>query len=143
MGMTALVCSRLTTSDTAYVPPTQNPLAILSALKLGFFLSVMLVFVSIAQRFLGPHWVYLVTFLGALIEIRGVIMAIATLHLIAKLQTAQAVTLIILALTSTFLTKFLIVWTVGSKRFAFYTSGLLLSMVILMIAAWVTQMSFF
>lgn len=115
----------------------QNPLSIISALRLALFLAGMLISVTLAQRVFGKHGVLLISFLGGMFEIRGVTLAVATLHSAGKMMSLESIHNLYSALVASFLTKFVVLWGSGRGRFTFYTSALLALMVALLIGVWV------
>lgn len=135
MAIVALFISQFATQS-HYIPATENPLVISSAVKLGLFLGSMLILVSLTQHYLGSEWISLITFFTGLFEIRGVTLALATLHQVGSLNSQQAIQQIIIALTASFISKYGLVWSMGTKRFAIISSALLTLMLVLLLSLW-------
>lgn len=138
-GILASITSLLFTKKARQIkqfPPPRNPLAIVSAIRLASFLAGMLIAVSIAQRILGSQWALLITFLGGLVEIHGVTLAIATLFNAGKINGIQAMSNLNIALIASFVSKYFIIWSLGRTRYTVYTSSFLGLMLSLLIMIW-------
>lgn len=138
-GIFALFLSQFVV-ESHYIPRTSNPLAIFSALKMAAFLACMLFFVTSVKHLLGPNWLYAATFLAGFIEIRGVTLAIATLHHLKKITTIEGLNLILTAISASFITKAIIISFFGKKRFAIYTGCMLCVMLLITVSIWFIQL---
>lgn len=85
--------------------PLGNPLSIISAIKLGTFLTIMILVVELSERFLGNTMTKLVTFLGALFELQGVAVASANMFLNEKITLDMAASMVWLAVLGSLASK--------------------------------------
>lgn len=84
---------------------TKNPLRIVSALKMGALLMALILVVELTQRYLGPTYTTLVTFLAGLFELDAVIIAGANLFEIEGLTLRTAGSNIFIAIIASLLSK--------------------------------------
>lgn len=131
----ALGIGKYSPSDNIY-PVPKNPLSILSAIRLAAFLALMLIIVTIAERTLGHVGAKFVIFITGLVEIHGVILAIATLFHQGQLSAIEAINDIGIAITASFVSKMIIIWGVTRGRFAIMTSVLLIAMLLTFCMTW-------
>lgn len=108
----------------------KNPLDFLSILKLTLFIGSTLILVSLAKRYLGTGAAQIVAFLGGLFELHSVSLTTASLYLTHKLKLTEAQTILSIATLASFISKFFILWSLARNRFAFWTSLLLLILLI-------------
>lgn len=121
---------------TDHYPTPKNPLSFLAALRLASFLGAMLIIVTLAQQLLGTKGSQLIIFLGGLVEIHGVALALATLHHEGQMTAVNAMNNLGLAIIASFISKYVIVWSVARGRFAVYATLLLSLMLGLFSAVW-------
>ena len=120
-----------------HFPVPQNPLALWSALRLAALLVGMVVLVNLAQYLFG-HWgMQVVVFLGGLVDMNGVILAIATLYQKGQLSAAQAINNLGIAVLASFVSKYVITWSLIRNHYATLVSLFMTLMVLLYVAAWV------
>jgi len=99
-----------------------NPLHILSILKLSLLIGGMIALVSLAQHYLGINGIFIVSFLGGLFEIHSTTLATSLLYLANQLSINSAGLILSIAIFSSFLSKYFLVWTLCPRRFAFQLS---------------------
>lgn len=116
------------TNHNEILTDTPNPLDVLSVFRLALFIGGMIVLVALARRFLGVHGMQLVSFTGALFELHAVSLATATLYASNKLGLGEAELNLALAVLATFVSKFILLWTLARNRFAVITSAIMLLM---------------
>lgn len=116
------------TSEEAIINGSSNPLDIKSVLRLAVFIGGMLILIGIAQHYVGETGIRIVAFLGGLFELHSVTLAVVALFLAGKLTQLQANEAIMLAVAATFVSKFILLWTLSRNRFAMITSFFLLLM---------------
>jgi uncharacterized membrane protein (DUF4010 family) len=121
-----------------HYPVPKNPLSLKAAIELAAFLAGMLIIVTLSERWLGTIGSQVVVFLGGLVGIQGVILAIASLYHQGTLSAIQSMNNIGIAVLASFISKFVIIWTVLRPRHAIIITLLLLLMVIIFIICWLS-----
>ena len=106
----------------------KNPLDFKSITYLSLMIGSMIIIVAVAKLFVGTEGVQVISFLGGLFELHGVSLAAATLFVSGKLALLDARAALLLALAASFITKFILLWSIARNRFAVITSILLLIM---------------
>lgn len=106
----------------------KNPLDFKSIAYLSLMIGSMIIVVAFAKGFVGTEGVQIISFLGGLFELHGVSLATATLFISGKLALLDARTAILLALAASFVTKFILLWSIARNQFAVITSVFLLLM---------------
>ena len=89
----------------------------------------MYIIVAMARQFLGVEAVGVITFLGGLFETHSVILANAILFSGKRLTVAEAADLIYIAVISSFVSKYVLVWIFARNRFALNMSLLMLLLI--------------
>ena len=107
---------------------SMNPLDFKAVLRLAIFISTMLILVATAKHYLGSTAVHTLAFLAGLFEVHSTTMATATLHAHQLLILNEARSIIALAIGSSYITKFVILFTSARNRFGFITAASLLAM---------------
>ena len=110
--------------QTLTIPP--NPLDFKSITYLSLMIGGMIIIVAIAKQFVGPEGVELITFLGGFFEIHGVSLATATLYIGGKIAIIDARNALLLAIAASYITKFILLWSIARNKFAALTSLMLL-----------------
>jgi uncharacterized membrane protein (DUF4010 family) len=105
-----------------------NPLDVRSILRLACFIGGMVFLIGLAQFYFGARGIQLLAFLGGLVQLHSVTYAAATLYTTGKLIANITCVTLLLALLASFITKFILVWTLARNRFALLTSVFLLLM---------------
>jgi uncharacterized membrane protein (DUF4010 family) len=140
--VTALVSALVAITIGYYVeikdhfPQPTNPLALFSALRLAAFLAGMVILVSIANYVFGQYGLLISVFLGGLVELNGVILAVATLFQKGQITQLQAINQVGFAIMASFVSKYLITWIMVINRYTVYVTVLLGMMIVLYCAAW-------
>ena len=116
-----------TASQDPFVLP-RNPLNILAVLRLSLFIGAMITLVALAKHYVGSEGTFLISFLGGLFAIQGVMLATAVFYVSGKLPLLEASWVLMAAILATFVSKFFLLWTLTPRRFALYTSLLLLGL---------------
>lgn len=133
MAITGLIATTVTlkkdTTKSAF-PYIGNPLDVRSILKLSLFIGGMIFFAALVNFYIGSKGINFIAVLGGLFEIHGTCLAVATLFVNGKLSLFDAEIAIALAIMSSFITKFVLLWTLTRDRFALITSLLLLTMML-------------
>lgn len=124
-GVSAVLVFHRNPNEDVMTEP-MNPLDIKSVLKIAAFIAVMIIFTTIAKRYLGTHGAQLAAFLGGLFEAHGVTLATATLYVQKDLNLLDAEHVLAAAIVASFITKFFLLWTMAHNRFAVWTTLLLL-----------------
>jgi len=107
----------------------RNPLDFKSVFYLSSVIAGMLFIVALAKRYVGTDFVYLITFLGGLLEVHSVSLATATLFVGNKLSLIDAKTNLYLALIASYITKYVLLWGVARDRFALLSTIFLTVMI--------------
>lgn len=105
-----------------------NPLDFKAVLRLAIFISIMLILVATAKNYLGSAAVHTLAFLAGLFEVHSTTMATATLHAHQLLILNEARSIIAIAIGSSYVTKFIILFISARNRFGFITATSLLAM---------------
>lgn len=109
----------------AVISTPPSPLNIKSVIYLASLIAGMLLIVAVTKRYVGIEGVQVVSFLGGLFELHSVSLATATLYVSGKLTLADARMALLLALLASYLTKFILLWSIARDKFALLTSLLL------------------
>ncbi len=120
---------------TAYVSEAGNPLDFKSILRLALFIGGMLILVAIVKRYIGIEGVRAISFFGGLFELHGVSLANATLFIENKLTLQEAALSLGLALSATYVTKFILLWSLARNKFVYITTLFLSAMLIVGVLA--------
>src|SRR3990167_812809 len=131
MIITSLIIGGLLTK---FIPKKSNPLSVnklnpinlLAILYMVGFISLLLVIMSLVEHFIGGKGVLFASFLGGLFELHGITLATALLYVENQLSLTLAAQALYIAITASFLSKLFLLWILTSYRFAFYSSCLLL-----------------
>lgn len=102
-----------------------NPIDLKSVFKLAAFFSILLLVVSISNKWLGSTAASATVFLGALVELQGVVYSTAELVSHGDLAKSDAVINIGLAISASVLSKVLILLFLNRGRFAVVMSAIL------------------
>ena len=112
-----------------YTPsPLSNSINLLSIFSTSLYIGLMLVLIAIAKRYISTKGVLLIAFLGGLFEIHGISFATALLYLGDQLPATDARSVLYLAILASFISKFVLLWTLSPRRFALQTSLFLLGL---------------
>lgn len=106
----------------------KNPLDFKSITYISLMIGGMIIIVAAAKQFVGTEGVQIISFLGGLFELHGVSLATATLYTSGKLLLSDARAALLLALAASFVTKFILLWSIARNQFAVITSTFLLFM---------------
>ena len=111
-------------------PHFSNPLSLPSILSTALFLGFMLMLIVIAKRYLSTQGVLLISFFGGLIEIHGISLATALLYLENKIPLNEAKLVLYVAIIASFVSKFILLWTLTPYRFALQLSFVLMTLLV-------------
>ena len=103
-----------------------NPISLTAIVRTSFFIGLMLILIAIAKRFISIKGILLVSFLGGLFQIQGISLATALLYLGKQLSVHDVRLVIYVAILASFISKFILLWLLTPRRFAFQTSLFLL-----------------
>ncbi len=123
--LTALLLSCQKKNEKALIN-IKSPLNLSSILKTSIFIALTLVLVVIAKRYVGTEGIFIVSFLGGLLEIHGISLATALLYLDHHLTSTTAISALSTAILASFISKFVLLWSLTPARFALETSLCLL-----------------
>jgi uncharacterized membrane protein (DUF4010 family) len=107
-----------------------NPLKLVSIFGTSIFIGFMLILITIAKSYVGTEGILIISFLGGLFEIHGISLATALLYLGHQLNISNAESVLYVAILASFISKFIILWSLTPYRFALYTSLFLLAMLL-------------
>lgn len=124
-GLIALAFAKKNNGTKIALQDLPNPLDFKSVLKLALIIFAMYIIVAMARQFLGVEAVGVITFLGGLFETHSVILANAILFSGKRLTVAEAADLIYIAVISSFVSKYVLVWIFARNRFALNMSLLM------------------
>ncbi|WP_367607097.1 MgtC/SapB family protein [Legionella sp. W05-934-2] len=110
------------------VKSSLKPLEIKSIVILATVLISILVLVTLTKRVIGEQAIYPLAFITGLFELQGMTYAIAVLFVNHQITITQALEILSLAITASYVSKFMIVWTIARNRFAAILSMLMLFM---------------
>lgn len=130
--VTGLVCAFVIFRNHAaaeLIPAPKNPLDVKSVLYLSALIGGMLILVALARRLIGTEAVHAIAFFGGLFEIHSVSLATATLFASNKITLVDAQLTLYLAILASFVTKFVLLWSLIKNRFSVITSSILILMV--------------
>jgi uncharacterized membrane protein (DUF4010 family) len=128
VGMLSLIPAFKKETCQRDISPSSNPLDLIAVLKLALLIGGMLIVTTIAQKYFNTRGVEFVAFLGGLFELHGISLAISTLFVETKIQQHTALIALGLAVLASFITKFILLWSLARNRFALITSSILLLM---------------
>lgn len=103
-----------------------NPLNLLSIFRISIFIALTLILVALAKHFIGSEGILMISFLGGLFEIHGISLATALLYLDHHITIHTASLVLYVAVLASFVSKFLLLWSMTPTRFALQTSLFLL-----------------
>lgn len=121
---------------TDQLPAPKNPLALWSAIKLALFLAALLIAVTLAQRFLGAFYAQLVIFLGGLVEMQGIGLALSILYHNGQINLHYAINSMGIAILASFFSKYVIAWSLIRNKYSVWLSLALGSMVVIYCLTW-------
>lgn len=107
-----------------------HPLKLVSIFGTSTFIGFMLILITIAKSYVGTEGILITSFLGGLFEIHGISLAMALLYLGHQLNISDAESVLYVAILASFISKFIILWSLTPYRFALYTSLFLLVMLV-------------
>jgi uncharacterized membrane protein (DUF4010 family) len=122
---------------TDHFPMPTNPLAMWAALKLAIVLGVMLVATSLAQRLFGNVGTQVVAFLGGLVEIHGVALALANMYQHQQITQEQAINGIGLSVFASIIAKYFIAASIVRNKYTLWVSLMLTVMLIVYSIFWI------
>lgn len=99
-----------------------NPLDVKSIVRLSLLVGGMIALAAVAQHFAGAYGIQALAFLGGLFEIHSVSLAVATMFVDHKISLLDASIALALAILASFISKFVLLWTLARNRFALLTS---------------------
>lgn len=105
-----------------------NPLDYRSIIRLSFFLGSMLFLVGLVERYMGTEAVKVVNFLGSLFQFQSVSLATAMLYTQNKISLYIATVSLLWGVLATYVSKFVLLWSLARNRFAVFTTLFLLAM---------------
>ncbi len=108
----------------------KNPLNLRRVIRLSIFILGMIILAALASRFFSTDAVGIVTFISAFFELHSASIANATLFLGFKLGLPSATQNQMLAISSSFFTKFILLGVLARNRFALISSAFLLLMLL-------------
>lgn len=97
-----------------------------SILGTSLLFGFMLILIAMAKQYISVNGIAWLSFLGGLVEIHGISLAAALLYLEHQLSVSDARLIIYAAILASFISKFFLLWTLTSCRFAAKTSLYLL-----------------
>jgi uncharacterized membrane protein (DUF4010 family) len=95
----------------------ENPLSLLSAIKLGCLIAGLIFFVHLSEHFLGNAFTQILTFLSALFELHGVVLANANLFENQNLGLEAASHDILLAVLASLVSKVLLTLVLAQGQY--------------------------
>ena len=99
-----------------------NPISLTSIIRTSLFIGLMLILIAIAKRFISIKGILFISFLGGLFQIQGISLATALLYLGHQLSSHDVTLVIYIAILASFISKFILLWSLTPSRFAFQTS---------------------
>lgn len=105
---------------------TIAPLRLSTIFISAILILIMLFLIAITKQYVGTHGIAVVLFLGGFFELHGVTLTTGLLFAEQQIQLQEAAFLLALAFLASFLTKFVLLWTLTPKRFAAWLSMFLL-----------------
>lgn len=113
-----------TKKSAAHLP--SKPIKLLSLFRTTGFMALMLLIIAVAKRYAGTKTILLLAFLSGLFEIHGISLATALLYLDNQLKTTDARSILYVAIAASFISKFVLLWALTPRHFAWQTSLVLL-----------------
>lgn len=107
-------------------PVLTNPLNYLSILATSIFIAFMLILIGLAKKYVGTKAILVVSFLGGLFEIHGISLATPLLYLQNQLSMTNAAMVLYVAILATYVSKFILLWSLNPAKFALKTSFIFL-----------------
>lgn len=99
-----------------------------STFRLAVIIITMLFLISLINRWLGPNGGKILAFFAGLFELQGVVFGTSSLFVQQKLSPDAAATALVLAAFASFVSKFILLWTLAGGRFSSWASASLLIM---------------
>ena len=90
----------------------------------------MLIAIAIIQRYVGTEGSLAAIFIAALFELHGVALATTLLFTEGQFSLPDTTTLISFAVIASFMSKYILLWTLGRNRFSAITSLFLSAMLL-------------
>lgn len=109
-----------------YLPVNNMTVDLFSILRSVLLIATILLLIGLTKRFLGTEEIFLISFLSGFFELHGVILAIGLLSAGNQLDLTTASFILGMALLASFITKFILLWMLTPRYFAFWTSIMLL-----------------
>lgn len=108
----------------------KNPLRLFSALKIGSFIMLFILVVELTQRYLGTAYTNVVTFLGGLFELDGVVIAGANMFNHQAIDLKAGANAIFIAITASMISKVILTAIIARSSYRIvvliFTSALLI-----------------
>lgn len=102
------------------------PLRISTILISALLILIMLFLIAITKQYVGTHGISVVIFLGGFFELHGTTLTTGLLFSEKQILIQEAAFLLSIAFIASFITKFILLWTLTPKRFAAWMSLFLL-----------------
>ena len=106
----------------------KSPIDLKSAIRFGLLFAAIMLLSSVFKIYFGPSSIFIIALLGGLIEVDAVIISLASLTP-ASISIVAAVEGIILAGLANTLSKFLLVYFMGTKKMAWEVGRVLLVLI--------------
>lgn len=116
------------TTASKTVKSSLKPLELKSIVILAILLLSILSLTTITKRLVGEHAIYPLAFVTGLFELQGIAYATAILFANQEISLTQALEILSLVITASYVSKFIIVWTIARNRFAAILSVLMIFM---------------
>lgn len=129
-GMSGLILIEYQNFEQGQLNEFDNPLDLKLILRLSVFIIMILMLVTLAQRYVGSNATLLIAFLTGLFDIHSITIATASLYTIGKLQLVEASRILIVAIFATFVSKLFLLWSLGRNRFAGFMSLFIVLMLV-------------
>lgn len=96
---------------------SQNPLNLMTAIKLGTFLTGLIFIIDLTERYLGSAFTNIVTFLGGLFELNGVVIATANMLENNAITLEASASTALIAIIASMVSKIFITGFMSSGRY--------------------------
>ncbi len=96
--------------------PLSNPISVKSALSFALLISVGLIMIALAARWIGPVGVYLTSALGGVASLRVVTFSVSELTSSGEISTTVAAMAILIAMTTNMFMKLVIIYRAGRRK---------------------------
>jgi len=106
----------------------QNPYSLISALKFGAFFVGILLLVKISALWQGTHGIYLASALAGIGDASAISLSVAKLFSKGELSLSATAVAILIAVTVNAFVKWILALVNGTREFAFWLGGGLISM---------------